>query len=572
MIIMLQYFKNKIYFSETLKNKYSTIIELFVLYYGEEYRRLIEEQISNTTIVCYYPNELLWNDLQRLKVNKAKELSLKFFEEIEEIGLSLGNKTKQEFEWYYLAGAPNTVLALCQRYLSLEKPNKELKNKVWWCFKKFDNSVTINNLDQKISNGEFDFLNVLIQKHNKARQELNDYESQYAWVIDFSKEETKLQEECFFKIWKEFVIEHCSKIIPEDELKIIQQSEKVDKKDIPTTCFYVGYLFDSFDLNAEVLTKNLLLFPKITKDVITVLNKMGFNYGDDINSYLNKKEIQKLISSFKLIYELKDEYRKLAEKEFVINSTMANMIMDQMDEKTTIFTKPMDEAIYLLIRKGMLGSLSFDVSSDTYEINPILTLDLGDITNSIDKKLIHELNHRLEMQLLKKEGDSYEYKCGWQKGHKSPNEDKIDPEYRWFNEVINDIISSDINKLMIDNNISVFGRREGTEKFSESSYKKGIELLMEFFKDNWNAVISSRLTGNMNYLYDEIGKENFEALNNLINTFFHEFEGINYINLIADLETKKESNLTRKYNEILMQKNIIMQNIENYKIIKTTKS
>lgn len=570
---MLEYFKNKIYFNETLKNKYKTIIELFVIYYGENFRDLITKKIDNTTIVCYYPNASILEDLSILRSQKGKDLASNFLDFIDNSGYNFDKQAKDIFDWFYFPGylRGNSPLRYIENYLISKNCSYEIKYKAFLYLKKFDNSLTIDNIDQKKQNGEFDFLKTeLIPKYKELIQDWVDYQKQFSWVTDMAKDEEKFNNEILMKNWKKFINEICSKFIPEDEIKIINETDAIDEKEIPTTCFFVGYLFDdiSFNLNAKILTMDFLSSPELEKDAISVFKMLGFDYGDDISIYLQNPEVNKTIDLIKDIYILKEDYKKNADYEFIENSVEANVIINQIKAKNPLYTDPIDEAIYLLIQKGAAGSLMFDISKDTMDINPILTIDLSDKLG-IDKTLIHELNHRLEMEIIEKSNEVYEYACGWQKGKKSDNESSLDSKYKWINEVTNEMISIEIMDLMEKNNISIFGKRNVDKQFDhynkESSYDKGIILLKEFFVDNFESIISSRLKGDINIIYEEVGRENFENFNDLINYFFKEYEGINYINLSEDLKLGKETDLTRKYQEILNKKNVILQNIKNYK-------
>lgn len=577
---MLEYFKNKIYFHETLKNKYKSIIELFVLYYGEEFRELITKKINNTTMVCYYPNDGLLSDLDTINSNKVKELSLNLFNFIDKLGYEIDKKTKDIFAWYhfsrYIRG--DAPLNYIENYLYSKTYDDNKKTKAFMYLKSFDNSINLSNIDEKKINGEFDYLkNIIIPKYKEIIQEWLNYQQQYFWVINMAKSENKLKDEIFFKNWKAFVLEKCSNFLPEDEVKIIKENEIIDKNQIPTTCFYVGYLFDNYDLDfkTEILTKDFMAFSYMQKEVINVLNNLGFELGDDINTYLQNEEVNKTINIIRQLLSIKEDYERTAEYEFAENSIMASKIINQIKEKNILYTDPIDEAIYLLIRKGVTGSLLFDVSKDSLDINPILSIDLSDKANMIDKTLMHELNHRLEMGIIEKNDETYDYICGWQKGKKSSKESSLDSKYMWINEVINEMISIDIYNLMEKNNVSIFGKRNVDKQFDRgiqvSSYDKGKVLLKEFFDDNLKSIISSRLNGDINILYEEIGKENFEELNALVNYFFEEFEGINYTILSEDLNLNKETNLTLKYRKMLEKKDIILDNIKNYKNKKATR-
>jgi hypothetical protein len=67
-------------------------------------------------------------------------------------------------------------------------------------------------------------------------------------------------------------------------------------------------------------------------------------------------------------------------------------------------------------------------------------------------------------------------------------------------------------------------------------------------------IIESRLNGDINILFDKIGEENFNALNNLINKYFDEFEGISSIKIMEnDDMRKKQYDYENKASSIIQQ-------------------
>ncbi len=83
-------------------------------------------------------------------------------------------------------------------------------------------------------------------------------------------------------------------------------------------------------------------------------------------------------------------------------------------------------------------------------------------------------------------------------------------------------------------------------------------IVNDFYNEFKDTIIKSRRNGNINIIFDEVGKENFEELNSLFDIYFKNFSGFKIYNLLDDLKSNKDTELTKVYYDLVNKKNKIM--------------
>lgn len=172
-----------------------------------------------------------------------------------------------------------------------------------------------------------------------------------------------------------------------------------------------------------------------------------------------------------------------------------------------------------------------------------------------------------ELNLKLKAGSEVEYICGWD--HIETNLENLEKSdkirtYELFNEAINELIVQDISKLMIDNDFFVFNNIDTTKYKGYASYEQTTFLIKDFYNEFKSDILKSRKDGNISHIFDMVGKENFDSLNDLFNTFNNCFNGLNYYHLMDDLSNDKENDDTKLFNEIVKKKDNILSSMRDY--------
>ena len=68
----------------------------------------------------------------------------------------------------------------------------------------------------------------------------------------------------------------------------------------------------------------------------------------------------------------------------------------------------------------------------------------------------------------------------------------------------------------------------------------------------------------MTSLFQKVGQENFDKLNNLINLFNQRFPSISFLNVRISLYEKKDNEDTRDYYKFVNERNEILESMREY--------
>ena len=125
-----------------------------------------------------------------------------------------------------------------------------------------------------------------------------------------------------------------------------------------------------------------------------------------------------------------------------------------------------------------------------------------------DCTIIHELNHHIEAYITPDgRGTS-----GWLPTKKE-YEDQSEFLSGLFTEIINDLISEEITKLMHDCGIYIIS----DESRSDADYQAVRPLVETFFTRFKDIIIESRIGENQSILFEQLGGQNLKDLNGLLN-------------------------------------------------------
>ena len=200
---------------------------------------------------------------------------------------------------------------------------------------------------------------------------------------------------------------------------------------------------------------------------------------------------------------------------------------------------------------------------------PLVNINVSD-NNYLDHYIVHELNHLCETSIISKNGKN-QYISGWDIEESSNlNQNTNDDfntirKYELFNEVINELIAQDISKIMINNNMFVFNDKDNVKYMQNTSYERTAFLIRDFYNEFFSDIIKSRKNGNIQVIYDKVGKENFDELNELFHDFYKNFKGNKYYKLMNSLQNKEKNIDTEVFYKIIEKRNQILNNMRSYK-------
>lgn len=180
-----------------------------------------------------------------------------------------------------------------------------------------------------------------------------------------------------------------------------------------------------------------------------------------------------------------------------------------------------------------------------------------------DYTLLHEYCHAIEIHKEKESTEEDSFISGFD----LINENQLNPyrkdkrKYERLNETITDIFSLEATRILHSRGIYISEPQELTNEDILDCNTSIIlkKLLMPFVEKYKEKIVSARITGNMQELFNIIGRDNFESLNDCINK-------IDYLitqGLEKDLKSgKNDSELVKEYNKQKSRIEEIYRNME----------
>ena len=197
---------------------------------------------------------------------------------------------------------------------------------------------------------------------------------------------------------------------------------------------------------------------------------------------------------------------------------------------------------------------------------------------NLDSTLVHELNHCLETTIYPPQNGEmiFEGITGFDKlsshvyienfeGEKPDIEDK-ETSYKLFNEIVNEKLAQEITNKMHENGNNIFNFPDFNSKKGCSDYQFYNFLADDFYNEYKEKIIESRLTGTFDNLKQELGIEDIELLNQIINQCSNHVDTIlesenlhtcydHLIRTMADYKELADSVFNRiKYNQTVNKK------------------
>ena len=526
--------------AEIITDKMGEIIEAFVAFYGEERRNEIEERLNNVLILKVSSVQSLERNIEYVKENIVREV------------FGLANE-----EFYNVDGLVDFLTGKINILYGFDAVRKNLFG---------SKDITDVEIIQKYKNGEYPKLNEFVKKYEEVLKRMEPYINE----MNAGKElESTLEQKYTTMLVNEF-----SYLFSQEDL------DYFDKYGFNTDMMnnYFGYSFfpngHCFDQDSVNILENVDT-PEYKKESI-ISDRLAFllAHGYDFSNYdecLKDAKCREFIDeSIKICTEIskrKAELYKLKEKEFLINWNnykQCRQIIDSVgyvgkndDLKPMLYNNP-----YISICNN-----NYIRKNGGLVLAPIVIIG-GAIYD--DCTIIHELNHALEEYTISIDDnrvydisgwdtDSYEFKE--QHDDDKIQYDGISRPYELISEYVNDRLAQEITDKMHEQGNYIYNLRREKET---SSYLVVKFLLEDFYTEFKDIIIESRHYGNIQYLFDSIGKENFEVLNKVVNEFYKNFGfGLSGKIAITDYYKKEDNDNTRLIASYVSEKDRILNEMRN---------
>ena len=486
-------------------DKLDIVIDAFVEFYGEDKRSYIEQRFKNILILkfCNTSNlESIISDIEDTLIKETFSLNENEFIYFQMMDVIEALDKEDEFSVSLFSDQARNMLF-----------NGEKDSKV---------------IIEKYKNGEYPLFSDFRVKYLELKEKLLPYEK----LLIQEKEREREIEKKYFRI----LISEYRHLFNDDEVSKFEEwgfSYGNIATFLGNSLSYSNFPFGktSEDMLNDSETVDWRI-ESIKEDRVRFLQQYDFNLGDILNEptyedYLNNEEsyafILRMNDLFTEIENRKKEINELRVKELVYG------LRDYIECQSIIESKGFvnkNDALGSMVYQSPISccELNFTRDGDRFVESGLILMNAG-MTN-IDQTLIHELNHAYETFVLQLSGSGSVSLTGWDTEQNIFYDRKMETAeiytgitrpYELMSEYINDRISDEIKDIMYSKGNYIV---ENTNKKSGSSYRFVDFLLEDFYQDFKPIIIQSRSGGNIQYIHDMLGKDNFDELNNLVNKYF----------------------------------------------------
>lgn len=579
----------KLKINEYINNALPQIIEAFVQYYGEENRDYITARFNSMTMIGYGNPTNANGIISKIQRDLSDNLINNILNEMNTPEESKNEMKNIIFGTY---GLNMYTLMPIKKYEDFKKCSKEdtrypsyLTSAVTF-LKKLYPTVTNDNIEQMMESGSFSDIERLIElikeaqfKYDKELEDIQEY------IVE--SEKNKRTEQDLLGLNYQEYIKSFYDIIPEDEKIKIEEGIKkgyLNMYSMKVAQAYLGSsLYDqtlaqSFSKENEEILKTGASWriDSIKRDRIKYFKSFGIDLGDNYEDYINNEECQKLIPSEELIeqiIEAKNIYKEKALTDFY-NSTSEYLYNLERLKARNLYLPEDSYNAKAYHNKATFITANLTLVDGVLELVPILCYNNSTIEEIMDKNLIHELNHVYELCYLGGKDGEHDFICGWDIITQRENEGVPEQQdlsarenkrqYELFNEIINEILAQQISELMHTKGMYIINDESKVKDFGGTGYQSTVFLVVDFFNNFKNEILQSRRNGNMQIIFDKVGKENFDELNGLFHEFNEHFGGMKVYNLYDDINNGLETERVIKYNELKARRDEIVSRMIEY--------
>ena len=571
-----------------IKSHVPDIIDAYTEVFGEEYRCIIQEKLKNIYYITYNNARGINGYAYFLEKSKRCELNIKF---LKEIGVDISKYKKQDF----INGIDDELNKIIKIYID--------------GIKAFDTDIDMTKIDfnnkQPGALGwrlmtQLDFLNTL--KNTRTEEITQDNYIKFYKSEEYKQLKVKIDE--YIEKYKQVEAEY---------RKFLKQTEK-----------YRKYAEDEENRKEKIeRAKSFELFQEIReslpKEVLQILNKVYiadtdkmkviFENGIDVKSYIeyfSKEDEEKLnnpnivepekkrICYYRMKYFRKlgfdveniskydyNRYKQYVEKEEIKKVIPSIEEVENIQKcrenkyeecrRKYIYTKPeykqaaanfgRKEFVYKEIEKNTVGAT---LGMNVFGVcKPILFFTVRkNEEGMLDFILLHEFCHMIEYT-----SKGSEICCGFEivggdKIESNPYDNKK-RKYERMNETITDMFAMEAREILQSKGIYMLEDKEHTRGIVDDKNTSSITkiILKPLLSRYRKQVIDARIWGDFQGLYDAIGEENFEELNDVVNN-------VDYLisqGLIQKISTNQQDDkLVLKFKSQISRIDDIYNNMETH--------
>lgn len=468
-----------------------------------------------------------------------------------------------------------------KKYAKLYSEVKELINKI-------NPNITLQNINEYENDNNFKKLLNIIDKLDKFEDEYNEYISRFDKYQQETNENYELNHNISKKYYREYILNNID-LVPEEKRKEVYDYLEKSEEGYAYSDFVNNFfsysikgnsLIESFsEESSEILIdgKDKWRIQKIKENILKYFKIMGISNAESFEECIVDSNVQNNWPRRDRVEKFVKDKEKLINRFNIEYYSSINMYKEMREEisKLDLIDKEDGFSVRLYAENSTFVSPNIVEKEGKYSLFPLIGICCNSQNDYLDHRIVHELNHLFELDLVKATDKEYQYTCGWEEmiAPVSNGIDEIDTinlerenrEYELFNEIINELIAEEISEIMRKENLHVFNSASRAKIKGGTSYEQTFFLVNDFFNEYKNTIIESRRNRNINMILDEVGEENFDELNSLFEIYNENFSGLRIYNLYSSLKDGIDNEQTRIYKELQIKRDIILEKMRNYK-------
>ena len=541
----------KLSYNDYIEENIDHIIEAFVTFYGEEEREFITQRIKSFVTIPFRGADTLSYIIEEIKTDTIKKAFHIDPDKFIYTGADLLYQDIKEKTDYYLRILDEPTLAML-----------------------FDGDTDIKVIKNKIAKKEYPQVLEFLEEFEKIQVRLAPYE-----------EEDKRNNERKQQIDKKYygLLMHEFEFLFTKEEIAFYDSVGISS---PVMDIFLGYTMDDSALAFTEKSEALLNDPNepeykkqlIKKNRINYLNSRGINLSKDkrfalnrptYEDYLQKEGLPDLIKKLVAIGTKVEKRKKELNEQRTIETVKSledYKIREAQLNQHDFVNKDIPLGPYVYTDSVSLLAENFIFDGQNYVLRPVVLLNLGGA--DVDGTLIHEFNHGFELFIYDVDDKGCHAISGWdyieakftkEKKDSADTYDGISRPYELLSEYVNERISQEITAIMHSQGHHIYSQKQ----CSDSVYMEVEILLEDFYQTFKSIIIKSRSHGNINYIFECLGKENFEALNDLCNELYGKY-GFDVSSVVKEAKNKPNGKIAQELSYFTDKRDVILNNMKQH--------
>ena len=586
------------------------IIDTIVEVYGKRHRAQIEDRLNNIYINSYVTAEDVQNDYNTKNSHFVSILSVKF---LRKIGMEVSKETEDEvysggtfhlpeeqkdvLRQYF--GTSNftdygKILSFDDELINSENDYSNRMHKANRCeiLKAMGLEISPENYDEVIQTKQGqECLKRAMEIYKVAaecKNELGQFKEDNKDYIEYIEKVKKYEQELKFKYMKKYaeqIVPYCDKELGAKIEEALAKNYTLDYRytqDTDKDGIYIAThgepLILAFSDDAEEkLAKDNFESMRVKSDRVEYFKTKGLDLGSNYEDYENSEEAKKLLPDkgiVETLYAIKKECDKERDMEFFLNTgnyeACKRNILAQGIKVQDNFSKEFVENGVTCIVPNVRQD-----DNGNYQLFNIVHLPLVKLLHDYkDVQIVHELLHTVESSMKQLSKDEIYFKFGFDEAvepichneeelivddrQSNPNEPKR--SYEIFSENLHQQLAIEVTRRLHEKGIYLYGDQKLAKETGSTSYEHYNLITANFQKVYREEIIDGMMSPTRDGITEIVGTENFERLNLAVN----EYAELPYYKMMEDIIEKKDTELTRKRQELANRGAQIVEDMIEY--------